>query len=106
MAKRLVVVWTAPALEDLDIIADYIALDNQAAASKLVGKIVTAVERLAKFPNLGRKVPELPALPYREVVVSPCRVLYRIESQRLYVVMVTRGEQLMEEHRLWRWSEN
>jgi plasmid stabilization system protein ParE len=101
-----VIIWTAPALEDLDEIADYIALDNVGAAARLVEKIFAATDRLAQFPNLGRKVPELPNLPYRELIISPCRVIYRVEQERVFIAMVTRGERLMEEHRLWRWNEN
>ena len=105
MAQKMII-WTAPALEDLDEIADYIALDNVSAAARLVEKIFAAVDRLAQFPNLGRKVPELPDLPYRELIISPCRVLYRVEQGNVFIVMVTRSERLVEEHRLWRWNEN
>jgi hypothetical protein len=34
------VVWTEPALADLDTIADYMALDNQATANRLVQKVL------------------------------------------------------------------
>lgn len=33
------VIWSEPALNDLDAIADYIALDNPEAARRLVQKI-------------------------------------------------------------------
>jgi toxin ParE1/3/4 len=102
MAGKVTIVWTAPALDDLDEIADYIAVDNQQAAERLVDKVYTAVSRLTQHPNIGRKVPELPNLPYRELVVSPCRILYRLEDGKAYIVLITRGEMLLEEHRLWR----
>jgi plasmid stabilization system protein ParE len=35
------VIWAEPALNDLDAIADYIALDNPEAARRLVQKIST-----------------------------------------------------------------
>ncbi len=105
MAQKIVI-WTAPALEDLDEIGDYIALDNPSAAEKLIQRIFIAAERLQQFPNLGRKVPELPSLPYRELIISPCRVIYRVEREKVFIVLVTRAERLVEEHRLWRWNEN
>ena len=36
MAK---LIWTEPALADLDAIADYIALDDERAAKRLVAKV-------------------------------------------------------------------
>jgi toxin ParE1/3/4 len=37
------VIWTDPALQDLDTIADYIALDKPVAATKLVRAVFTKV---------------------------------------------------------------
>ena len=77
MAK---IVWTEPALDQLDEIAEYIALDNPAAASSLVVKVFKAVDRLERFPNSGREPPELPNSIYREVLCPPCRIFYRREE--------------------------
>ena len=40
------VIWAEPALNDLDAIADYIALENPTAASKLVQRIFRHVDQL------------------------------------------------------------
>ena len=53
------VIWAEPALNDLDAIADYIALDNPEAARRLVQKIFEHVEHLASHPKLGSKPDEL-----------------------------------------------
>lgn len=53
------VVWTEPALNDLDAIADYIALDNPEAARQLVQRIFVHVEQLADHPDIGSKPREL-----------------------------------------------
>jgi toxin ParE1/3/4 len=55
------VIWAEPALNDLDAIADYIALDNPEAARRLVQKIFEHVEKLEKHPRLGSKPQELKA---------------------------------------------
>jgi plasmid stabilization system protein ParE len=52
-------VWVEPALSDLDEIADFIALDDPEAAHRLVSRVLDHVERLAEFPELGARVPEL-----------------------------------------------
>jgi toxin ParE1/3/4 len=91
------VIWTDPALQDLDAIADYIALDNLPAAKRLVAKIFEAVSRLERFPQMGSKPPELRGMPYRQVIVRPCRIFYRVRSSRVVIVHVMRGEQWVDE---------
>ncbi len=86
------VIWTEPALQELDAIAEYIALDNPAAASDLVKAVFDKTERLKNFPKSGRIPPELPDSVYREVVVPPCRIFYREDEQRVLVLFVMREE--------------
>ena len=62
--------WADSALEDLNRIADYIALDNEAAARKLVTKIFSIIERLITYPESGRIPPELQNSVYREVMLA------------------------------------
>ncbi len=86
------IIWTEPALQQLDAIAEYIALDNPAAASHLVQDVFNKIGRLEHFPASGRIPPELPDSVYREVVVPPCRIFYRQEAQRVFVLFVMREE--------------
>jgi toxin ParE1/3/4 len=87
------VIWTSPALLDLDDIADYIAFHNLVAAKNLVETIFNKVERLELFSESGRKPPELETLNYREVIVNPCRIFYKIEQDKIYILHVMRQEQ-------------
>ena len=80
------------ALQELDAIAEYIALDNPAAARELVKEVFDKTERLESFPKSGRIPPELPDSVYREVVVPPCRIFYREDEQRVLVLYVMREE--------------
>jgi plasmid stabilization system protein ParE len=86
------IIWTEPALQQLDAIAEYIALDNPAAARDLVKEAFDKTERLESFPKSGRIPPELPDSVYREVVVPPCRIFYREDEQRVLVLYVMREE--------------
>ncbi|WP_346797595.1 type II toxin-antitoxin system RelE/ParE family toxin [Halomonas sp. Bachu 37] len=94
------IIWTEPALQQLDAIADYIALDNPAAASRLVQDVFDKTERLENFPQSGRMPPELPNSVYREVVVPPCRVFYREDEQRVLVLYVMREERQLRAYML------
>ena len=89
------VVWTEPALADLDAIADYIALDNPAAAAALVQRVFAHVEQLEAHPESGSRPVELGRSRYRQIVEPPCRVLYRYDGKRAYVLVVMRAEQLL-----------
>lgn len=86
------IVWTEPALDDLDEIAEYIALDKLSAAENLVRKVFERVDRLADSPNSGRKVPELTPSKYKEVIVGPCRIFYRVSEDAVYILHVMRVE--------------
>lgn len=88
-------IWTEPALSDLEAVADYIALDNPAAASLLVKRVFERVERLERFPNSGKCPAELPQSLYREIVISPCRIFYRVEGGVVFLLHVMRAERLL-----------
>ncbi len=89
------IVWTEPALSELDAIADYIALDNPNAARRLVQRVFEHVEQLARHPESGSKPQELKGWRYRQIVEPPCRVFYRHEGGRVYILCVMRAERLL-----------
>lgn len=86
------IIWTEPALNDLNEIAEYIALDKPCAAKKLVRSVFKTVQRLKDFPESGRKPEELPKTEYREVIAGPCRVFYRVQGKIVFILYVMRGE--------------
>lgn len=71
-------IWTEPALNDLDAIADYIALEDPAAARRLVQRVFEHVEQLQAHPESGSIPPELrrSTKRHRQIVEPPCRVFY------------------------------
>ena len=97
MAK---IVWTEPAVSDLDAIADFIALENSVAACALVQRVVDHVEQLARYPESGSRPLELKRSRYRQIVEPPCRVFYRYDGQQVYILHVMRSERLLRGWRL------
>ena len=100
MARPAPLIWTAPALDDLDELIAWIALDNEPAARALAERVMAAVERLRHFALSGRWVPEVGGDSYREVIVAPCRVIYRREKTKILIVYVVRGERRLRPLRL------
>ena len=94
------IVWTEPALKDLDELAEYIALDKFNAAQLLVRNVFERVELLGHSPNSGRKVPELSPSKYKEVIVGPCRVFYRLTENSVYILHVMRIERELRKYLL------
>ncbi len=92
------VIWTEPALLDLDKIAEYIALDKPDAAKKLVGDVFSKTKRLELFPKSGRKPPELNKTRYREVLIPPCRVFYRIDGKKVFIIYIMRNESKLRKY--------
>lgn len=95
------VVWTEPALADLDAIADYIAIDDSEAARGLVQRVFTHVGQLARFPNSGSIPAELKGGRYRQIIEPPCRVFYRVDRKTVIVLHVLRSEQLLRRTRIF-----
>lgn len=94
------IVWTEPALQQLDAIAEYIVLDKPDAASHLIRQVFEKTDRLEDFPKSGRIPPELPKSIYREVIVPPCRIFYREEGNRVLILFVMRQEQMLRKFML------
>ncbi len=92
---RLTVQWTERALAQLQEIGAYIALEDPVAAKLIIERAFDRADRLAEFPGLGRKIPEFPTFPHRELVVPPCRLIYRVEGRKAWILFATRSERLL-----------
>ncbi len=99
MAK---VVWTEPALSDLNEIAEYISLDNFRAAQNLIKKVFSTTDLLESSPEMGRRPPELPHTSYKKLIVAPCRIFYRIHDDEtiIYIIFVMRSERSLNQYLL------
>lgn len=76
----------------LDDIRERITEDNPAAASRIIERIRTAVERLAEFPAIGRpgRVTDT-----RELIISgtPYIVPYRVSGEIAQIITVLHSAQ-------------
>ena len=82
------IVWTIPAIADLDALHHYIARDSEYYADGVVSDIFHAVDRLASFPKSGRRVPEIDDNSIREVLVGNYRVMYDISGSVVQVLAI------------------
>lgn len=89
------VVWLTAALEDLEGIAEYIALDSPAFASTVVQKAMSVSRDLADFPRLGRRVPEWDEDTLHQQLFYGYRLIYRIQPEKVVVLAVVHGARLL-----------
>ena len=64
----MIIVWSSPAVADLENLRDYIAHDSPYYAAIFIEKIIAAVEKIISFPLMGRIVPEYGNKNIREVI--------------------------------------
>lgn len=89
--KRYRVLWTKQAASDLEETVDFIKQDNQKAAWSLYQKIIEKSALLKSNPEKYRSIPELAEIGvfrYRELVIRPYRILFRIAESIVYVFAV------------------
>lgn len=82
------VVWSPLAIERAVEAAAYIAKDSPASARRWVDGLFTAVARLSRMPERGRRVPELSRSDVRELLFGSYRVVYRLEPRRVAILTV------------------
>ncbi len=100
MRQSFAVLWARVAEKDLAGIIEYIASEDAGRALAVLNRIKRRAAGLEHMPKRGRIVPELRRQGisrFREIVVNPWRILYRIEGNTVYVVSVLDGRRNVED---------
>jgi len=100
MKKKYEIRWADVAEKDLVNIIEYIAHDSPSQALKILRKIREKASSLYHSPERGRIVPELQEqgiFQYRELIIPPWRVIYRISGKDIYVLSVLDSRQNVED---------
>jgi toxin ParE1/3/4 len=100
MNQEYQVAWAKVAQRDLKQIIDYIAIDSLGNASRILKRIRQKVSDLYAMPDRGRIVPELKEQgihTYRELMIAPWRVIYRIADLTIFVLSVIDSRQNVED---------
>ena len=79
------------ALIDLDEIWRFIAVDNLAAADRVLDEILEAIRSLVSFPQMGHSRPELSSHPLRFHPVRDFIIAYAADERPLLVLAVLHG---------------
>ena len=85
------VIWSEQAFSRLIEIQDFIASANPQAAVALVQEIAERGDALARFPEMGRTVQELPGTGLREIIEGRYRIVYRVRAKGIQILTVFEG---------------
>ena len=93
MPSKFTVSFAVSAVEDLEDIRSWYQDQNvPEVGEKLIGQVISSVERLSEFPESGRIVPEFGVAHLREIIMPPFRIVYRLDKMRVRIVRVWRSE--------------
>ena len=93
MARKII--WSEPAVEDLEAAVEFIAKDSEAYAANLAQLAVDAAESLAQFPHRGHKVPDPKLSRFRELIIGSYRLIYLVETKRVLIVALLHGHRAL-----------
>jgi toxin ParE1/3/4 len=100
MNPKYQVVWAKAAENDLKEIIEFISAENPGNALKILKKIKEKASNLYTLPERGRVVPELQdqgISQYRELVIPPWRLIYRIAEHEIYVLSIIDSRRNVED---------
>ena len=89
------VIWAPLAIERAYEEARFIAEDKPDAARRWLDGLFESTDRLQRFPQAGRIIPEIQHPDYREIAYGKHRVIYRVEKRRISILTVRRARQLL-----------
>lgn len=88
--------WSPEAVEDLELIGEYISRDSMYYARSVIQEILATARGLSEGPFVGRIVPEMNDDSLREKFIYSYRLIYRIEKARILVIAVIHGKRLLD----------
>lgn len=89
------VVWSPLSFKRLENIYKFILDEDPVAAPKLINRIFERIESLTRYPERGRKVPEINRNEIREVFESEYRIIYKIEPKKILILTIRNFKQLL-----------
>ena len=87
------IIWSEQARDDLQSIVLFIAQDNPTIAESFGYRLMSKVDMLAQFPQIGRVVPEENDETIRELILRPYRIIYKVlvEKETVAIARIWHG---------------
>ena len=98
--KKFEILWTKSAEYDLELIIQYLKLDSVSIAKEIFIDIKKECENLYYFHQRKRVLPELQQIgifKYREIIYKRWRVIFKIENEKVYILLVVDTSRNLED---------
>ena len=96
MGSKLKIIFSNSALNELeDIQTYYTEIGVPQVGTDFISNIISNIELLYDNPDMGRMVPEFNVSDIRELILSPYRIVYLREQQKITVIRIWRSERLL-----------
>ncbi len=98
--RKFEVIWTENAEYDLEEIIEYIKTDSIEVAKNIFYEIKEQCNSLSVFPESRRILPELQhigILWYRELIYERWRIVYKVENEKIYILVVVDSSRDIED---------
>jgi len=98
--QRYKVFWTDDAINDFNAIITHIFTENKTNAKAIYLAIKEQCSTLEHFPFRTRVVPELESLgimQYRELIFKRWRIIYSVDDDIVYLLLIIDSRQDMQE---------
>lgn len=73
--------WSPVAIRELQAVHEYISLDSELYADRVIARILERVEMLESHVLIGRVVPEFDKPYIRELIEGSYRIVYLVEDE-------------------------
>ena len=92
------ITWSPAALDDLQTGFRFISSDSPRRAHEWLEQLFGQVERLARFPWMGRQIPELRRKSrYRQVIVGDHRIFHEVRKKEVFIFRILHSRQMFED---------
>ena len=99
--------WSARSRNDLRELKNYIGQDSPRYARRFVARIIANVEKLADFPELGRRVPEAENRnDVRELIFQGHRIIYLTQANNVFMITIIHGSRDLSDVEKQPWHGN
>ena len=98
--KRFKVIWTKNAELDLELIIEYVKINSINTAKKIFVEIKQESNKLHTLPERKRVIPEFQKIgivKYREIIYKRWRIIYKIDDEKVYVLIVADSSRNLED---------
>jgi len=82
------IIWTNNALQDLEEIAEFIEKDSPHYAKVTIRALYNCMKILKDQPKLGRIVPEIGSVEFRELIRGNYRIIYQESTESIFILTV------------------